>query len=509
MFVLIYLTPSPSLSPSHSSQSSHIMTSASIILSEEKDEESSGHSTERLKLIPKEDSTTPTTMPVSMPEMISPGISNTGKSVFFFVILVAQSTGTQLFYKLSQRGGKYEYNTMSAMAVVEAGKLAITAGQILLANSGNFKASAESFEGVAQHVYTAYILLALSYAAYNQLIFYVMRLVDPGTFTLFKSLTPGVVALLNFFAFGNTLTLAQLYCIIIQICGIIPVTASVNGESGKVDFTFGAYSMIIMSFTIVFGAFNTVYNTQVIKDESANYPVTVQNGILYSGGLVFNLLFYFVSKHPGDKSFFYGYNNTNVIVLLILNSTVGVTISMVYKYGDAILKTLCQPVVSSILLFLSKILFDVPVDLIKISGAGSVIISTLLYLKLPPPPSPIVHATRTMTSTESQNVGKSPSPRTRKGLIQVLFLGTGAVVVYRAFFFTNTISGFDDHEVHLKVANKTDLTLNSTTPPIVGFEMTMRSSNSSSAQTELTQNTSLAASSGFGITMQGNNGTSS
>ena len=395
------------------------------------------------------------------------GVNYTGKSVFFFMIMVLQSTGTQLFFKFSQRGGKYEYNTMSAMAVVEAGKLAITLGQIILANRGEIKASIESFKGISQRIYTAYILLALSYAAYNQLIFYVMRLVDPGTFTLFKSLTPGVVAMLIFFAFGNTLTLAQLYCIIIQICGIIPMTASVNGESGNVEFMFGTHSMVIISFTICFGAFNTVYNTQVIK-ESANYPVTVQNGILYSFGLVFNLLFYFLSQHSGDKSFFSGYNNTSVVVLLILNSTVGVTISMVYKYGDAILKTLCQPFVSSILLFLSKLLFDLPVDLIKISGAGSVIISTLLYLKLPSPPivQPII--------TESLDV--SSSPCVGKRLIRMFLLLIAGVSLFRVCYSTDTISNFDT-QVQMKFAD----------------------------QTKLTQNTSLVTSSGFGVTMQSNN----
>lgn len=87
-----------------------------------------------------------------------------------------------------------------------------------------------------------------------------------------------------------------------------------------------------------------------------------------------------------DKPFFYGYDNINVVVLLFLNSTIGITISFVYKHGDAVLKTLSQPVVSAVLLFISKVLFDAPLDIIKISGAGSVIFSTMLYLKLPSAP---------------------------------------------------------------------------------------------------------------------------
>ena len=123
----------------------------------------------------------------------------------------------------------------------------------------------------------------------------------------------------------------------------------------------------------------------MVKEECGRHPISVQNSILYSLGCFFNLLFYFVSRKSGDTSFFYGYDNPAVGVLLFLNSTAGITISMVYKYGDAVLKTLAQPLVSAMLLFLSNCLFDMPLDIIKISGAGTVIVSTMLYMQLPAP----------------------------------------------------------------------------------------------------------------------------
>lgn len=271
------------------------------------------------------------------------------------------------------------------MFIVELFKLCISLAQLRFSN-GSLSGVITSFQGIKKSIYAAYIFLALSYAAYNQLIFYVMRLVDPGTFALFKSLMPGIVAALNLVAFGKRLTMAQFYCILIQIFGIIPVTASTNPETGKIDFTYGVASIIVLTCTITFAAFNTVYNASVIKKESANYPVAVQNSILYCGGCIFNLAFYFLSMKADDKPFFYGYDNINVVVLLFLNSTIGITISFVYKHGDAVLKTLSQPVVSAVLLFISKVLFDAPLDIIKISGAGSVIFSTMLYLKLPSAP---------------------------------------------------------------------------------------------------------------------------
>ena len=338
---------------------------------------------EKESLLPNnnESNGTPTKQSTSSP----PPPKGTGQSLFFFLILVVQSIGTQTYFKLSQRGGKYEYNTMSAMFIVELFKLFISLIQLLVANNGNIQGVKSNFKGVAKRLYMAYLFLALSYAVYNQLIFYVMRLVDPGTFTLFKSLMPAVVALMNFIAFQKKLTISQMYCVLIQIFGIIPVTVSTN-SNGVVELTYGVQSIIVLTATITFGAFNTVYNASVVKKESGNYPIAVQNSILYTGGCFFNLFFYFATMKSDDESFFYGYNNINVLVLLFFNSTIGVTISLVYKYGDAVLKTLSQPVVSSVLLFLSNILFDAPLDIVKISGAGSVIASTMLYLKLPAAP---------------------------------------------------------------------------------------------------------------------------
>ncbi|KAL9188019.1 hypothetical protein ACHAXT_006397 [Thalassiosira profunda] len=309
-----------------------------------------------------------------------------GQSLFFFGILICQSVATQTYFKLSQKGGSYAYNTMSAMAVVEGIKLVISLSQLMLANKGVVKACVDAFKAVERKVYFSYIFLALSYAGYNQLIFHVMKLVDPGTFSLVKSLMPAVVAFLNFFIFGKGQSQAQVLCILIQIFGIVPVTASTN-EEGKVDFDYGAKGMAVMLGTIFFSAANSVYNAAVVKDLSAQYPMTVQNSILYAFGFTVNLTSYFISNAGGETGFWHGYNNINVIVLLILNSTVGITISMVYKYGDAVLKTLAQPVTSSVLVFLSWFLFDTSLDIIKLSGAGAVIASTMLYLKVPAPPS--------------------------------------------------------------------------------------------------------------------------
>jgi len=310
----------------------------------------------------------------------------------------------QLYFKLSQKGGKYEYSTMSAMVITEGFKLLISVSQLMLANKGNVAACAASIKAVSRQVKFAYLFLAVSYAVYNQINFYIYSLVDPGTFALFKSLTPGAVAFLQFVAFRMNLTQSQVLCVIIQMCGIIPVSASTSSETGKVEFTYGAYSVVVILGMILYGAFNSVYNARVVKNMSADYSVPLQNVVLYGFGVVINLSLYFITLSPEDPHFFQGYDNANVFIMLFLNSTVGITISMVYKYGDAVLKSLSQPVVSSLLLFLSKVLFGAPLDIIKLSGAGTVIVSTVLYLKLPSAPPRVAP---TATAAESQPLSRN------------------------------------------------------------------------------------------------------
>ena len=306
------------------------------------------------------------------------------RSFLFFLLLVGQSICTQAFFKLSQQEGVYNYNTKSAMAVIEFVKFTLSLTQVVWCNNGNFEACVETFRGVKRQVYLSYMFLAASYAVYNQSIFYVMTLVDPGTFGLLKSFSPGVVALINFTWFGRRMTKSQVLCLMIQIFGIVPVTATPT-KSGIVQVHYGVLSIMIMTIIVFFGAFNTVFNASVVKSESLEHPVHVQNSILYTFGFFCNMLFYCATRRPDNNSFFSGYRNFNVLVVILLNSTAGITVSMVYKYGDAVLKTLAQPVVSAILLFLSNILFNIQLDIIKVSGAGTVILSTMLYLSLPPP----------------------------------------------------------------------------------------------------------------------------
>ena len=208
-----------------------------------------------------------------------------------------------------------------------------------------------------------------------------------------------MVSLLNSLLLGEHLTILQWLSIWIQIFGIIPVIASTNSSSASNSDTsanthweYPVDVIVLMLFTCLMASINTVYNASAVK--KLQVPIALQNAILYAFGVIINTMFYFgyQSGHGHDDehnkknaSFFQGYGHTGVWVLLVLNSFVGISITMIYKYGDAVLKTLTSPMSASVLVFISWLFFDMELNVVKAAGAGVVLVDTLLYLHLPSP----------------------------------------------------------------------------------------------------------------------------
>lgn len=124
-----------------------------------------------------------------------------------------------------------------------------------------------------------------------------------------------------------------------------------------------------------------------------------------------------------NQRFFHGYNNPYVIILLILNSFVGIAITAIYKYGDAVLKTLTGPLSSAILVYLSYAFFDMSLDLVKAAGAAVVVVDTLLYLSLPSAPP------KQEPTESSASPRRNAASKYKMRLILLLFVVAGSQLV--------------------------------------------------------------------------------
>lgn len=359
--------------------------------------------------------------------------------ILAFIANVFLAITTQVTFKLSQnRHGAYEYNTMSAMTVAECMKLIISVVHHMTAD----KALDMQVSGIAQEllqvdltVYQTYFLMAVSYAVYNQLVFAVMVVAEPGTFSLLKSFTPAIVSIINcIFGYGNVLTYQQFYAVLIQVFGIITVIGTSAG-AGSFQSQYDLNEVLLLLITVAMGSINTVYNAKVVKELSLS--ITLQNMILYLFGAITNFCFYLIFSTPDTGGFFHGYHNCFVILLLLLNSFLGIAITALYKYGDATLKTLSGPLSSSILVYISYLCFDMTLDIVKAAGAAVVVIDTLLYLSLPSSGSESNGVNTSSSSRPLHNLNKD-SPRTKnKGFVMKLLCAVWilfGLVGFQVFF---------------------------------------------------------------------------
>lgn len=291
-----------------------------------------------------------------------------------FIALVGFTVTSQTAFRLSQRNGEYEYNTFSVMAVVELIKLMITLIHHYRCTKIEINSTFETLRKVSSSMIINYALCAAWYGFYHQLFFACLKDVDPGTFSIFISQTPAIVSFMNWLFFNQCLSIRHWGCILIQIYGVILLLLP---EAGKnIDNTYVALIFIAISMR----SLNVVYHTIEIKEKEL--PIQVQNILLYSFGCIFNLSFYAIHKDPA-KSFFSGYENPTVMIVIFLNSFARVAVTTLHKSEDDFLKTMSQAASSAILICLSLLFFEMKLNAMNFLGVAAVITGAVTFLKLP------------------------------------------------------------------------------------------------------------------------------
>jgi len=151
------------------------------------------------------------------------------------------------------------------------------------------------------------------------------------------------------------------------------------------------YYVILVCSTLI-TAICSVWNERLIQTYSVN--IHIQNVILYSFGLMLNLaLFFFLPDLFGHsdskKHFFEGYS-FSVYAIILCNSVLGIVITFVYKYADAIVKTFSTACAIGVLLYINvevfklKANFTVFLGTIVIFGSSYLFLSVKSISKIPP-----------------------------------------------------------------------------------------------------------------------------
>ncbi|GMI02742.1 hypothetical protein TrLO_g5666 [Triparma laevis f. longispina] len=280
--------------------------------------------------------------------------------------------------------GNYMYNTASSQVTVEVIKLIMSfIGEYYeIRNDNNTKFLSHLKTSISTSLTTKVFLqisfLTFSYLISNALIFTILSLTSPGLFSLFKSFTPVIVALLNYVIFKRSIEHSKIVVIFIMFFGIILATQ--ESQSTPSNSSSSNPTIYLILIQLLISSLNMVTNGHLLLPSTTSLSINQINIMMYSLGGLLNFVLYFV--HSSEKSFFEGYNSGPIYAFLFTKSLMGIIGNYVYRSSGSTIKSFASPIVTCICVFLSYLLLNEQHSLVSFCGSGVVILSAYLYLIL-------------------------------------------------------------------------------------------------------------------------------
>ena len=303
---------------------------------------------------------------------LSTGLSSWGLQIGSFLVLTVVQAGAITLFRICQTSGAYEFSPASSVALTEVCKLGLA---VTLHAKHVHETGAQPLANLSPRIVLHYFGLALCYTVNNQLTFYCLQMVDPGSFALGKSLAPYLVALL-LRATGQALNELQWVCILLQ-CICLAIT-QYNACKEAPLLQPAAYAMLGVAVAIT--SISSVWNQKVVK--GFDVPVNLQNALLYIFGTVIALASYALVPDPAHPhGFFHGYGLLATF-LVLFQAFHGLAVTLVYKYADAIVKNFANSAVMAILVVVSAYAFGAEATLTSYLGVAGVLVTTYAYMNI-------------------------------------------------------------------------------------------------------------------------------
>ncbi|KAF9767864.1 hypothetical protein IL306_014907 [Fusarium sp. DS 682] len=221
--------------------------------------------------------------------------------------------------------------------------------------------------------------LALLYILINNSIFLSYKMADPGTIQLTKSGVTLITALVMMATLNQQLSKIQWMAITMQLSGLV-VTQYQPGKGAL--YSFDTYALLL--FQVFISASSGVYNQVLLKADDSS--LHANNMILYASGTAVNLACHITIKciSPSEPSFFEGYGSIDAILVIASNVFIGLAITAVYKYADAIIKCFATAFATGILLFIAPLISNTTLSFLVVPGTLIIFVASWLYMENPP-----------------------------------------------------------------------------------------------------------------------------
>lgn len=214
-------------------------------------------------------------------------------------------------------------------------------------------------------------VLAALYAAGFQALIILSKLADPTMISLFQASSILIVAAMQSAVLGEARNREQWKAILSLWVGLFVVRFNPCSKAAGPGLPVYAGMLLLAALA----ASCAVRHEYLLKN--LDIGLHVQNIVLFLAGSVMNLLAFFLL--PAEVGFFAGYDDPMAISIVVANAMIGVAITVVYKYMDAITK--CIVFIVAVLAFciIKAHAFDNSYSITMYCGVAVVAISVFEY----------------------------------------------------------------------------------------------------------------------------------
>jgi len=195
-----------------------------------------------------------------------------------------------------------------------------------------------------------------------------------------------IVATIQILFVGKRFSVDQWKAMFLQANGMIIV----QYNPCKSTTRYAPIAYVLMSLSAVITSTTAVRNEYLVK----NYPMSlnVQNMLLYAAGAFCNIGAFLFVPNPNSAQanlgFFEGFDNPLALGVVFVNSIIGLAITAVYKYADAVTKCFATDITAVLLCIISTIFFELQPSITMWCGVIVVCYAVHNYTSAAPPPAP-------------------------------------------------------------------------------------------------------------------------
>ncbi|PRP83927.1 hypothetical protein PROFUN_08864 [Planoprotostelium fungivorum] len=301
-------------------------------------------------------------------------VREAGKTGFWVIVLTFLLSGQSLLISHSKSLDGYKYNTTSAVLLAEIIKFFLAI--FLLRWEGlelNFRVNKDTL---------LYSIPAIIYSLQNNLVFVALSHMDPTTYQILVNLKILTTGVLFRIVMGKELSSLQWSALFLLAVGCAVSQTPCETSSGVQTSFIGVIVCIIVSCMSPAAGIATEWIMK--KSTLKKDPLHSQNMHLYFFGIISNFIAYVDEPNFMTSSFFEGYTLSTGLVVLSYAFT-GLTVSLIMKYADNMVKIYSVAVSMALTLVLSVLFMGQQPTSQMFFGISIITVSILMYFNVVTP----------------------------------------------------------------------------------------------------------------------------